>query len=260
MLAAVRTHTIPGWTDLETEFDAWSAQGKCATFWWRDDDAVQPSAALDQLLTAAGTQPLSIAVVPAQATKELAERLRDVANVSVLQHGLSHTNHAPDGEKKAEFGDHRPVVMMRSELSEGRKRLEDLFGDQFVPIFVPPWNRISKILAAEIADLGFVGLSTFGARTENAATAQLNCHVDIIDWRGRRDFVGTEAAVGQIVQHLAMRRNGATVGVEPTGLMTHHLDHDAGCWQFVQDFRKAVDNHPAAAWVSSTQEVAGRQQ
>lgn len=259
MLAAVRTHTIPGWADLETEFDAWSAQGKCTTFWWRDDDATRPSAALDQLLTTAGTQPISIAVIPEQATPDLAERLRDVASVSVLQHGFTHANHAPADQKKSEFGDHRPIAMMRSELAAGRKRLEDLFGEQFTPIFVPPWNRISKTLSDEITDLGYNGLSTFGPRTTASPIPQLNCHADIIDWRGNRDFVGTEAALGQILHHLAMRRTGATDATEHTGLMTHHLDHDPGCWQFIKDFAHAINDHPAAAWISSAQEAAGGQ-
>lgn len=259
MLAAVRTHTIPGWTELETEFDAWSASGKCATLWWRDDDAARPSPALDQLLTVAETQPLSIAVIPAQATPALAEKLRGSANISILQHGFAHTNHAPADEKKAEFGDHRPVAKMRTEIIEGRNRLEDLFGDQFAPIFVPPWNRVSKTLSAELANLEFAGLSTFGPNTASTAIRQLNCHADIIDWRGSRDFVGTEAALAQVIHHLAMRRTGAIDAMAPTGLMTHHLDHDPGCWQFIKDFKQAVNDHPAAAWVSSAQEIAGGQ-
>jgi peptidoglycan/xylan/chitin deacetylase (PgdA/CDA1 family) len=206
---------------------------------------------------AARTEPGTNPGIPAQATPELADRLRDMANVSVLQHGFAHTNHAPNGEKKAEFGHHRPIATMRSELSEGRKRLKNLFGKRFVPIFVPPWNRVSETLSAEIMDLGFIGLSTFGPRT---ATHAMNCHADIIDWRGKRDFVGTETALGQILHHLAMRRSSATDATEHTGLMTHHLDHDPGCWQFIEDFAHAINNHPAAAWISSAQKAAGGQQ
>ena len=52
---------------LTDEFDRWADQGLTATLWWRDDDAIAPTPALDRLLDAAGPVPLTLAVIPALA-------------------------------------------------------------------------------------------------------------------------------------------------------------------------------------------------
>lgn len=257
MLAAAREHTIPGWTELDTELGAWQASGMRATFWWRDDDATRPGPRLDQLLECAGTHPLSLAVIPANATQALADRLRPAPKITVLQHGYAHTNHAPPQEKKAEFGHHRDMDSMIAELGEGRERLQQLFGSQFQSIFVPPWNRLSDALPAELQALKFTGLSAFGARDQSTALPRLNCHVDIIEWRGSRGFVGTETAIGRFVDHLKARRLGYVDPTEPTGLLTHHRDHDADCWQFIKDLLDMVRKHPGTAWTSSSQAITG---
>ena len=41
---------MSSWDDLTTELDGWDEAGMIAEFWWRDDDAVEPTPALDQLL------------------------------------------------------------------------------------------------------------------------------------------------------------------------------------------------------------------
>ncbi|NKB55693.1 MAG: hypothetical protein GKS00_05090 [Alphaproteobacteria bacterium] len=260
MLAAAREHTIPGWTELETEFDAWSALGKRATFWWRDDDATRTGPRLDRLLAIANERPLSLAVIPAQATPELAQRLKGAANITVLQHGYAHTNHAPRDEKKSEFGNHRAVPAMRSDLTAGKSRLKALFGERFFHIFVPPWNRFANTLPTELAVLEFAGLSAFGPRAEYGVPGVMNCHADIINWRGGRGFLGTEAVLEQIIGHLAMRRSGKADLLEPTGLLTHHRDHDPDCWRFIECLLQAIDSHPATAWRSPVMEFPGARQ
>ena len=55
------------WPDLMAEFDRWEEAGKVATLWWRDDDAVAPTARLGRLLSIASGVPISLAVIPADA-------------------------------------------------------------------------------------------------------------------------------------------------------------------------------------------------
>jgi hypothetical protein len=77
------------WDDLGAELDAWSAAGRTATLWWRDDDAAEPSAALDRLLgivEAHGT-PLTLAVIPAAAQDSLRRALAGRGGVTPVQHG-----------------------------------------------------------------------------------------------------------------------------------------------------------------------------
>ena len=68
---------VVDWTDLTRELDRWADSGRPATFWWRDDDALTVTPALDRLLGLARDHqaPLALAVVPAGATAALAASL-----------------------------------------------------------------------------------------------------------------------------------------------------------------------------------------
>ena len=237
------------WLNFTAELDAIAASGRTAIFWWRDDDATEPSAALDRLLRVAEFHPLALAVIPDGAKTALALHLESADNLTVLQHGFNHTNHAPVTEKKAEFGAHRPISVMLSEIDDGRARLEGLFADQFLPLFVPPWNRIARNLPAALMGRGYRGVSCFGRRPRDAARYLINCHVDPIDWRGNRGFVGVENALERLIDQLADGRTGAPP--EPLGLLTHHRDHDAGGWRFIEDLLAATRDHPAVEWRSA---------
>ena len=246
----------PAWDDLERELDAWEAAGRTATLWWRDDDGRTVSPALDSLLAVAqgsGT-PLALAVIPAGAEAALAERLAKEPLVAVLQHGFDHIDRARPGEKKIELAPHRPLDEMRGALAEGRERLDALFGGRALAVLVPPWNRVADAVINALPALGFTGLSAFGRRAKAIAAPGLraaNAHIDIIDWRGSRGFVGEEEALAQAVRHLRERRAGEADGGEPTGLMTHHLDHDNRCWDFIAAFVARTSAHGAARWLSA---------
>lgn len=243
-----------GWDDLQRELDAWQAAGRTATLWWRDDDGRAVSPALDSLLAVARglDTPLALAVIPAGAGAALAERLADEPLAAVLQHGFDHADHARAGEKKIELAPHRPLDEMLDALAAGRERLDALFGGRARAVLVPPWNRVAGAVVNALPALGFTGLSAFGPRATAMAAPGLraaNAHVDIVDWRGGRGFVGEPQALAQAVRHLRARRAGTADGEEPTGLMTHHLDHDAGCWDFIEAFVARTSAHGAARWL-----------
>ncbi len=246
---------MTGWPDLERELDAWRDAGRTATFWWRDDDACAVTPALEHLLALRweGSVPLALAVVPAGAQEALAQRLASEPEVAVLQHGYAHASHAPPGEKKQELGAHRPPSRIHEELKRGRRRLEALFGRRACPVLVPPWNRLDEELTGALLDLGFGGLSLLGPRRvpAPAGLVQVDVHVDIVAWRTHRGFVGTAQALEQVLDHLAARRAAPLHADEPTGLMTHHLDHDAACWRFLAEFLRRTTAHPAARWLSA---------
>ena len=92
---------------------------------------------------------------------------------------------------------------------------------------------------------------------------QCDC-LDWLDWRGGRGFVGETAALGLAVGHLAARRAAAGNGVgdeagggdEPTGLLSHHLVHDAAAWDFIEAFIAATAAHPAARWLDAAEAFA----
>ena len=58
------------WSDLIDELDAWNAAGLTATFWWRDDDAVEPNEKLDRLLEVTATVPIALSVWPAPGSED----------------------------------------------------------------------------------------------------------------------------------------------------------------------------------------------
>lgn len=240
------------WAALAGELDRWAVAGKRAGFWLRDDDATRAGPWLNRLLDIAGGIPVSLAVIPAAALDNLRSRLDDhVAaggQVAVLQHGYAHFNHTPPPGKSAEYGPHRALPVMLRELADGRDRLEGLFGTHFRPVLVPPWNRISDELVFGLSDIRLTGLSRFGARASQHGPIEVNTHIDIIDWRDSRGFVGEARALHAAAAHLAARRTGVADPVEPTGLLCHHRDHDAGCWNFIAKFIAVVSAHPGAAW------------
>jgi len=238
-----------GWTALAAELDLWAEARQAATFWWRDDDAVAPGAALDRLLGLAADHrvPLCLAVVPGRLDLGLADRLAGEAGVEVLQHGWRHANHAPAAEKKCELGRDRPAAVVLDELAQGRTRLAEAFGRRFRPVLVPPWNRIADTVTAGLAAAGYRGLSLYGARPapEVAGLGLVNTHVDPVDWRGGGGFVGEARALAMVVDHLRGRRTGRMDRAEATGLLTHHLVHGQVLWRFLDRLLTVLVAHPA---------------
>jgi hypothetical protein len=247
------TRLAAGWEDLDRELEAWQACGRAATLWWRDDDAVADDPRLLRLFELSRGIPIALAVVPAAVDRALVARLVGITSVSVIQHGWSHVNHAPAGEKKAELGAHRPLAAITAELTAGWHRLKALFGARALPVLAPPWNRIADGLLTELPALGFAALSTYGPRRTTypaPGLAQINAHIDLIDWRGSRGFVGTGAALGAIVGHLAQRRRGEVDAAEPTGLLTHHLQHDSATLDFLAALLARLRSHEAVRWLA----------
>jgi len=236
------------WALLVRELDRWHAAGKTATFWLRDDDAILPTAALDQLLdvTARHQAPVTLAVIPAGTGVPLADRLSQASHAAVAVHGWAHVNHASQGEKKQELGGPaRPAETVLAELEAGFGRLVDLFGVRFVPLLVPPWNRIDMDLLPFLDDIGFTALSVYGAE-KPSPIRMLNTHVDVMDWHGTRGGRDHAVLVGETVARLQrIFADGGTVGV-----LTHHLVHDETVWDFLDGLFSATCGHPACRWAS----------
>src|SRR5258708_22135859 len=127
------------WQMLEEELARWHDAGRTVDFWWRDDDATAPSAAVRQLLqlSKASGVPLALAVIPLGAVPQLFEGLR----ASVLMHGTDHRNRAAPAEKKSEFPLAEPEAQAIARLAAARERLERLAGASFPPGLAPARDR-----------------------------------------------------------------------------------------------------------------------
>jgi hypothetical protein len=252
-----------GWTKLETELDAWATAGRTALFWWRDDDAGAPTPALTRLfqLAACSGAPLALAVIPAQTAPALARQLADgPAAVTVLQHGFAHANHAAADAKKCELVDPAARPAVTDELRQGSETLSALFGARFHPVLVPPWNRIADGLVPLLPKLGFTGLSTYRARSTAVPAprlVQVNCHLDLLQWRPQRRFLGETAALDLLTGHLAAKRRGSADPSEPSGILSHHQAHDAGTWDFLASLLERLGRHAGARLLPATEAFAG---
>ena len=230
--------------------------GRTLEIWWRDDDAVAATPALDRLLAMADRTgaPLGLAAIPASTEPSLPKRLRTAPHVDVLVHGLRHANHAPPRQKRAEFGAHRDPADLARDAQEALRISKDRFGPALLPVFVPPWNRIAPSLATELAGAGYLGLSTFGApsdpsslcegvkRAESAGVLRIDTHLDPIDWRGTRGLVASE--------RLADALRHASVSRDPVGLLTHHLVYDEALWSFTESLLELFRGHEAVCLVA----------
>jgi hypothetical protein len=154
-----------------------------------------------------------------------------------LVHGLRHANHAPPGEKKAEFGGHRPVEIMASEAEQALRIAQERLGSRLLPVFVPPWNRLSPELVSRLPRSGFTALSTFndrGTAYPVEGLLQINSHVDPIDWHGTRSLAEPASIVAALAGAIGRRALGRADRDEPIGLLTHHLVHDEVIWSFCE--------------------------
>ncbi|MES5100457.1 polysaccharide deacetylase family protein [Agrobacterium sp. BA1120] len=230
--------------------DDFASRNIVADFWLRDDDATEPSPALDRLLELSEhfAIPMTLAVIPEPTGDALAKRLEQTTAIDVAVHGWAHQNHAGPDDKKRELGLHRPLETVLGELQQGLTKLQSLHGRCFVPMLVPPWNRIDQAVIEHLPQLGYKALSVYGPETAGSLPI-LNTHVDVIDWRGTRagkdhDLLFTEMAE-------RVRQAHETGGM--TGILTHHLDHDESVWTFLRSLFTLTASHPGCRWRSSRQ-------
>ena len=239
------------WVPLDLAMDDLERRGGQARFWWRDDDAIEDTVALRRLVDLAQRfrAQILLAVVPADARPNLAALLGSTDTLVPAVHGYAHVNHAGPGEKKQELGGHRETAVVLNELSLGRERLADMFGDRLAPVLVPPWNRIAPEIAACLPDIGFEGLSAFGPEEATGPVAGLkvvNTHLDPIDWHGSRSLGDAGAMIGLAAAHV--RRGAQDESRGAFGILTHHLVHDDAIWAFVEALLARTADRPGVRW------------
>lgn len=192
--------------------------------WLRDDDAGPWTAGLAAWLDwlAARSLPAALAVVPAWLEAPTAEAILKAPQLAVLQHGIAHANHAAPGAKRIELGGTQGRKALRFGLEQGRRRLERTFAERFLPVLVPPWNRIDADVEAMLPQLGYSAISTFHGRQAPAVPGlqRIDTHIDVIDWRARR--LRPLAALDAELDHLA-----EALAEKPIGILTHHAELDA---------------------------------
>lgn len=236
---------------LLAALDTAQDEGRAIPIWWRDDDAVRDTPALQRLFGLARlyAAPLAVAAVPNDTEPSLGQACAAEPLVCVLVHGWAHRNHAGRGDKKAEFGAHRPLEAMVRDAAEGRRILGRLCGPTALPVFVPPWNRIAPALAERLPQAGFAGLSTFSrsrAARRVGGVRIVDTHLDPIAWRGSRGLAPPSCLVATL-SRLILERNADG----PIGLLMHHLACDEAVWAFCEEVLGMLRDHSAIRFVSA---------
>ncbi|MDI7861656.1 polysaccharide deacetylase family protein [Rhizobiaceae bacterium n13] len=235
------------WHPLLLELDRWQAAGRQASLWLRDDDAIEPTPALERLLSLTGSHhiPVALAVIPAHTGERLARHLDSAPHTTVVVHGWSHRNYASPQEKKQELGLHRPPEVVLEELAKGLTLLEELHRLRIQPVLVPPWNRIDSRLVPELEGLGYEALSVYGPE-KTGTIRQINTHVDLMDWHGTRGGRPHDVLALELAANLARTfESGGAVG-----FLTHHLVHDEMAWGFLEELFAVMEAHPGCRWHS----------
>ena len=240
------------WQNLHDELALWRADSVVPTFWWRDDDATEPTPELDRLLKLSVTHgiPLHLAVIPHGATQALADRLIHAEHVDTLQHGWAHLNHEPKGQGASEMGASRDLALQRVDLARGWRRLSELNMPGLISGFAAPWNRVGPDTPALLGDLGYTLLSTSLQRNHGHSVIGLrlvNVHADPIRWRNGAEFRGTSQFLACVLDHLRLRRQGQVDRADPTGINTHHLETNEEVWRFLDRFCEEVGQ--SVRWV-----------
>lgn len=244
------------WRELEKELDCWSSSGDVATLWWRDDDATSKTPELERLLDIGREHhvPLCLAVIPQKVKSNLMSMLKPADSVKIAIHGFSHRNHSGPQQKRCELPDNREVNEMKCELLTGLQILREIGQSRTLPLLVPPWNRVSASLLPNLYGLGFRGLSTYGNRLTPEPTPgimQVNCHIDPIDWRKSRKFIGVENTLNMLISQLRSRRIGSADAREATGLLSHHAVWSPEASLFLNELFFRTRRHPATNWISA---------
>lgn len=231
------------WRPLDRALDEAGGEGRRIAMWWRDDDAVAHTPALDRLLALAGRSgwPLALAAIPGRLEPSLAPRLSGESGTHVLVHGLGHRDHAPAGAKRAEFGEGRSPDDLAHDLAEALRLAAAAGLPRALPVLVPPWNRMAPALVPRLPELGFLGLSAFRDALPGAARlARVDTHLDPVDWRSpRRGLVSPDGLVADLAARIARGPAG------PLGLLTHHLVQGEDVWRFCEGLLERLSRHPA---------------
>jgi hypothetical protein len=229
------------------ELRRWRRAGRTARLWWRDDDAVGGSAALDRLLqiSRASAVPLTVAAVPAGDMAGLGARLARAPLVRVAQHGVDHLNRRT-GSAAGEFPHDWGQADLEAALRLGWRLMQDV--QRTMPVFVPPWNDAHPRLEAALSACGYAGWSANGEVGTTGPLPRVDAHLDLMRWRGGARFRGRGRFLKALTGELRRRRE-ARRWEAPIGLLTHHLAHDTAAWDFLECFLSWTARRSELAWV-----------
>jgi hypothetical protein len=158
-------------------------------------------------------------VVPAWLTRPRWLALKSVGEKDASlwcwhQHGWRHVNHEATG-KKQEFGDTRSRTDLEHDIGCGKRRLENLLGKNFFPVFTPPWNRCDQKALDLLNKMDYTAVSrSLGCSPPPPpGLPNLDVNVDLHTRKEKSSTAGWDNLFNDLQQALASGR---------CGIMIHH--------------------------------------
>ena len=224
------------WTIFQEKLSNCASSGQQICFWWREDDVSYDCGNLRTVLDIFSKHnfPVLCGVIPKLITQDMIILLRGYPNVIVCQHGLFHKNNYTQ-DYKCEFDTSISLDL----LIEGREFLRKTFQNQFIPVYIPPWNNISKTFKATLLDNGWTAVST----CNYSATKKriYNFDIDLIDWAKSENFGGEDFVVDQILQ--CFDRKDFNIGI-----VNHHRTVGRTGVKFIEKLLSELDKYPNIIW------------
>ncbi|MBI5593478.1 MAG: DUF2334 domain-containing protein [Deltaproteobacteria bacterium] len=185
--------------------------------------------------------PLCLAVVPAWLSRQRWEAFQKAdqqapQNWCWHQHGWRHLSHEIAG-KKQEFGPVRTAGDIVQDITRGRKKLEHLMKDRFMPVFTPPWNRCDGRTLALLKKNGFKAVSRHHHSVPEAPEGLPDFAVNV-DLHTRRETQPEEGC------HALMEELSAAISSGTCGIMIHHQRMNPAAFDFLELLLCAMKQNP----------------
>ncbi len=186
--------------------------------------------------------PLAMAVVPAWLSQVRKDQLFHSAPLDEPfwgwhQHGWRHVNWQRSG-KKSEFGEHRSFEKQWRDIWQGRQKMEEIFLDRFIPVFTPPWNRLSPLTIKIVKQLHFKGVSLAGPFPRGvrspSSLANLRIQIDLHTRKAKDSEQDYTDLLDELSTMMAKK--------EPVGIMLHHHRMSPFAFEFLDEFLKVLNN------------------
>jgi peptidoglycan/xylan/chitin deacetylase (PgdA/CDA1 family) len=201
--------------------------------YFRADDVAVPGRQFNRMMELFSNYhvPLSLAVVPAWLSQQRWNTIQSSAGRSAAlwcwhQHGWRHVNHETGGRNQ-EFGSARQSSAIKNDLLKGRQRLENILGNQFYPVFTPPWNRCNLNTLQLLKECGYRAVSRdCGAWPCSPAALPDYCmHIDLHTPKAPDPVAGWERLFKTLARDISAGR---------CGIMLHHQKMNAAAFDFLE--------------------------
>lgn len=177
--------------------------------------------------------PLHMAVTPAWLTESRWDILKGWGGNDGLfiwhQHGWRHVNHQRSG-KKGEFGTDRSKDMKKADLAKGRAKLEAIMGNDFSPLFTPPWNRVDAETVESLVELEYAAISRSAGEQKKVPVPNTLPDIPVNVDLHTRSEADPESGLAALLDEFKEAVASGRVGV-----MLHHQRMNESSFRFLDD-------------------------